>query len=1028
MKSTNKVMMVIAALFALVIPLMVAGSAGAMYLTDGTKEVSAGVYENPNDGMCIVGVAANGDMLVDTSITNARDCVAYTTGLTGMTTSAQCTTAGGVGNDGYKHTWATSNTCINAANPSVAISLVDLDRTLAMCISRGGTTLTTTGTCVAYGWQYRNRKADGTVPVVANKPATTKGVVAADALGFCYAPVRMTTAGTFDALTCPSINNLPKYCNEGTKIGEACTDDTTCTGSVTVGRCARNTTDWPDCASNNPTPASASIGCQTPAAYEEGLGWSYASGQCIYAYGVNGFANATITKADGTTYAAAAAVNPGAYTTQGDCLSQGFSWDNWLPIGATSLVSGVSTTLGNTDYRKFDTTTSVALGGGKFHSSTGAVCTKCHSDQSRSYMERNKPAYIHTGHKSAGDDPTKPWTTNFTEANSAWKIKGVQCNVCHGTARPGQADLIQVSTGTTPAPAGTAKYASGHQNLALGSAATQLCFYCHGTPTSPLTNKPAEVIPVAAGEFTKTSKGLAPLSNQFLNSPHAKYTGDSVPLSLTTKTNYGSTFIGFNCRTSANGSSYLTTVYQSGEVGLIHFLDSLTNTDCTNPGDGSATSGAAGVWQREGSNIDSATANRTDQGNCTTCHDVHWSLDSTEQHAEPFRRECHTCHTNPAGTSASGAPQIAISLINHLKTANTPFDTSKYVSPCEVCHMPKLTSAGSRMHLWRINTDEAYSTAGTSTANLAGAANLAYVDLNAACGQCHGGDGPEQPDIPYFTKAQLADVAKGMHASAGVSYPATFTIVPTGLTADVTASVNCNGVCPPLTYDWTWGDGSANGTGASASHTYATAGTKSITLVVSLTSSGGIVGSVTRSVSLTLPPTPLTAAIAGGACTWDAKTWTISCTDASSGGNAPLTIVMDWGDGTSKSVGAAGATFTHTYSRTGAFTPLLRANDRDLRTATVTSNQVSPKYFIIGGTVKNRLGTATLSNALVQLKLDSSIVKTLITSPTGTFTSGKTLRPGNYTIEVTKSSYTFPTTFKTIGPNKTTIVIKASTP
>lgn len=757
--------LIVTVAIALTLLILFAGNSGAMYLTDGANEVSPGVYENPNDGMCIVGVAANGDMLVDTSITNARDCVAYTTGLTGMTTQAQCITAGGAGNNGYKHTWATTNTCINSAAPTVAISLEGLDRTLAMCQSKGGTTLTPTGLCVAYGWQYRNRKADGTVPVVANKPATTRGVVAADNLGFCYAPVRMTTPGTFDALTCPSINNLPKYCNAGTQIGLACTNDATCTGGG-AGSCVRNTTDWPDCASNNPVPASTSIGCQTPEAYSDGLGWSYASGQCIYAYGVKGYANAAITKADNTTYAAAAAIVPANYTTQGDCLSQGFTWDNWLPITATSLVSNVSTTLGSTDYRKFDTTTPVASGGGQFHSGTGAVCTKCHSDQSRAYMERNKPAYIDTGHKKAADDLLKPWATNFTSANSAWGIKGVQCNICHGTARPGQADLLQVSTGTSPAPAGTAKYASGHQNLALGTAATQLCFECHGTATTPETDNPALVIPVSAGEFSNTSMGLAPIANQFLNSPHAKYTGNSVPLSLTTKANYGTTFVGYNCRTAANGTSYLTTVYQTGAVGLIHFLDSITNTDCTNAGNGSATSGAAGFWQREGSNTDSATANRTDAGNCTTCHDVHWSLDSTAEHAEPLRRECTTCHVDPGSqlASASSARQIVIANIVHPTVPGSPVGiataSGKPNESCEICHMPKLTANGQFVHLWRISTDASYVTAGATGVNL-DVNGKAWVDLGSACGQCHksGGAGPA------FTAAQMAAAAPAIHSS-----------------------------------------------------------------------------------------------------------------------------------------------------------------------------------------------------------------------------------------------------------------------
>ena len=80
-----------------------------------------------------------------------------------------------------------------------------------------------------------------------------------------------------------------------------------------------------------------------------------------------------------------------------------------------------------------------------------------------------------------------------------------------------------------------------------------------------------------------------------------------------------------------------------------------------------------------------------------TCHDVHWALASTDKdspafnpEAEPFRRECTTCHVNP-GTSASGAPQIDLATINHLKTAGTPLENraTDPDSACETCHMPK---------------------------------------------------------------------------------------------------------------------------------------------------------------------------------------------------------------------------------------------------------------------------------------------------------------------------------------------------
>jgi len=104
------------------------------------------------------------------------------------------------------------------------------------------------------------------------------------------------------------------------------------------------------------------------------------------------------------------------------------------------------------------------------------------------------------------------------------------------------------------------------------------------------------VIPVSSGDFAPTGKGLAPIANQFLNSPHAKYTGTtSTKVDIGNKINYASTFAGYICRSSNSigTGSILTTAYRNGEVVKIPFLDSTINTICTNTGNGSADSGAA---------------------------------------------------------------------------------------------------------------------------------------------------------------------------------------------------------------------------------------------------------------------------------------------------------------------------------------------------------------------------------------------------------------------------------------------------
>ena len=373
-----------------------------------------------------------------------------------------------------------------------------------------------------------------------------------------------------------------------------------------------------------------------------------------------------------------------------------------------------------------------------------------------------------------------------------WGLKGVQCEICHATGKPTQQDIgtIVYQTkicvgGTEPAStacdathpcasggtctAGVPRSAGGHDVTVYGSRVTGVCFTCHGTAASPESVNPASVIPVSGGDFAPTSKGLAPIANEFLNGPHARYNGSSNKLDIVTKTNYGSPFIGYICRSSnAIGSgSILTTMYRDGEAETIPNLDSTANLACTNAGDGSSISGAAGFYVREGEAA-GTTANgvafaATDQGNCMTCHDIHWSLNSTDPEAEPLRRECTTCHSHaPGDASAAGAPQIELAKIRHPAAPGTPLEdiaTTPWEA-CMTCHMPDSSNTGSAMHLWRINTNPSYQTMGATQANTAPDGtyvNAAWVDLNHACGQCHGGGTAEGPGNEPVERCSLLD-------------------------------------------------------------------------------------------------------------------------------------------------------------------------------------------------------------------------------------------------------------------------------
>jgi PKD repeat protein len=98
-------------------------------------------------------------------------------------------------------------------------------------------------------------------------------------------------------------------------------------------------------------------------------------------------------------------------------------------------------------------------------------------------------------------------------------------------------------------------------------------------------------------------------------------------------------------------------------------------------------------------------------------------------------------------------------------------------------------------------------------------------------------------------------------ASRSVTTNTTNTAPSASFTAtanDLLVTVNGAGSTDPggavTAYTWNWGDGTANSSGVSASHTYATAGVKTITLTVS--DAGGLTGATTRTVTAVNPDSP----------------------------------------------------------------------------------------------------------------------------------------------------------------------------
>ena len=77
---------------------------------------------------------------------------------------------------------------------------------------------------------------------------------------------------------------------------------------------------------------------------------------------------------------------------------------------------------------------------------------------------------------------------------------------------------------------------------------------------------------------------------------------------------------------------------------------------------------------------------------------------------------------------------------------------------------------------------------------------------------------------------------------------ATFTYTCTDLSCDLDASGSYDPDGTIVSYDWDYGDGSPHGSGVTANHTYATAGTYSVVLTV--TDDGGATGTDTQDVTV----------------------------------------------------------------------------------------------------------------------------------------------------------------------------------
>ncbi|HTS02044.1 MAG TPA: hypothetical protein VMN04_05925, partial [Thermoanaerobaculia bacterium] len=319
-------------------------------------------------------------------------------------------------------------------------------------------------------------------------------------------------------------------------------------------------------------------------------------------------------------------------------------------------------------------------------------------------------------------------------ALSSWDQWGVQCSRCHVAKSGAHAKNVWTD------------FPTGGDTIAL-------CMGCHRqeNATGPSSveggngfgGNAGNVLPYTASQ--QQAGGLAPYGqgNQFLNSPHARFTGNFRDVGCPPYANDGYTGID----PGAPGKPALSSC-SPGTMNL----------------DGATSSRYASAFARA-SLFDLTGVSLSGAGSCTTCHDAHRPLnENTAGMSTGIVNRCTFCHTNPASAIT---PQVYPSLINHPSGSATPLGTpdADPSDSCIVCHMPP-----GMTHLLRISTDPSYTTfgemssgypvggpkamkvsAGAYVNNAPGLVNLSHaapdakgyapavwVDLDHAC-RCHGG-------------------------------------------------------------------------------------------------------------------------------------------------------------------------------------------------------------------------------------------------------------------------------------------------
>lgn len=278
--------------------------------------------------------------------------------------------------------------------------------------------------------------------------------------------------------------------------------------------------------------------------------------------------------------------------------------------------------------------------------------------------------------------------------------------------------------------------------------------------------------------------------------------------------------------------------------------------------------------------------------------------------------------TDRDGGTSSASTTATINNVSPTASAGGPYRTTINV-PVNLNGSGLDVTADPLTYAWDLDNDGVFETPGQNVVGNWPTPGVKTITLRVT-----------DDDGASTTSTTTVDVGSPPIAVAGGPYIGTESVA---ITLNGSGSSDPDG--DPLTYQWTFGDGSPTATGAIVSHTYVDNGSYTATLTVT----DGRGGSATAQATVTINNVAPTANINSPASGNEGQNISFDGSGSSDPGpNDTLSFSWNFGDGSTGS----GVTTSHVYRDNGTFTISLTVTDKDgasgSTSTTITINNVAP--------------------------------------------------------------------------------------